>query len=281
LDAAPSRAPWLALPGDVVQAIRAVLRAGPSLDSRFRPQLGVKTGANEVFVREAARADELPASHRVPAILGRDISPFTITPSCALLAALDERGTPLARVPLDVSRYLEPFVGRLARRADARGEPPWALFRTDLLRAPWLVVWRDIAGTLEAAPLARPAPGAPIPLNTCYGIAVPDDHTACWLAALLNSRLVRAVALVLAERASGGAFRFSAATVAALPLPTHTDTPAVRALARFGQAAGRGVEWDPDELDTHAAQALGLDDDTAAFLQHLGDTLRRDPGRDR
>lgn len=281
LDAAPSRAPWLALPGDVMQAFRAVLRSGPHLASRFRPQLGVKTGANEVFVREVSRADELPEQHRVPAILGRDVSPFAVAPSCVLLAALDDRGVPLARVHDHVSAYLAPFRVPLARRADARGAPPWALFRTDLLRASWLVIWRDIAGTLEAAPIARGMPDAPVPLNTCYGVAVPDEYTACWLAAHLNSRPVRSVALVLAERASGGAFRFNASTVGALPLPTHPDTPAVRALARIGRDAARGGGWDPDELDTHAVQALGLDDDTASFLRHLGDTLRRDPGRDR
>ncbi|MEK6610517.1 MAG: hypothetical protein AABZ35_06325, partial [Gemmatimonadota bacterium] len=212
---------------------------------------------------------------------GRDVSPFAAAPSCVLLAALDDRGVPLARVHDHVSTYLAPFSVSLARRADARGAPPWALFRTDLLRASWLVIWRDIAGTLEAAPIARGMPDAPVPLNTCYGVAVPDEYTACWLAAHLNSRPVRSVALVLAERAGGGAFRFNASTVGALPLPTHPDTPAVRALARIGRDAARGGGWDPDELDTHAVQALGLDDDTASFLRHLGDTLRRDPGRDR
>jgi len=41
------------LPGQVADlAVRAALRAGPRFASRFRPRLGVKTGANEVFVRD-------------------------------------------------------------------------------------------------------------------------------------------------------------------------------------------------------------------------------------
>lgn len=280
LDEVPSRAPWLALPGDVTLAVRAVLRAGACLGSRFRPQLGVKTGANEVFVRPLDRADELPAAFRVPALMGRDVAPFRTAPSCSMLAALDASGAPLERVPHDVAAFLAPFAPLLGRRADARGQPHWALFRTELLRAPWLVVWRDIAGRLEAAPLDRRGTGAPIPLNTCYGVAAPDQRTACWLAAYLNGGPARSIASLLAERASGGAFRFSATTVSALPLPALTDTHHVRALAIIGRDASRGEPWDQHELDSHAAGALGLDRDTAALLAHLGDTLRRDAGRD-
>ena len=278
LDAAPSRAPWLALPGDVVRAVREVLRAGPRLGAVFKPTLGVKTGANDVFVRGDESAADLPASCRCPALLGRDIAPFLATPSAWLLAALDAGGAPLAEVPADVAAYLAPFARRLARRADARGALPWGLFRTDLLRSPWLVVWRDIAPRLEAAPLCREAPGAPVPLNTCYGVAVPDARTAHWLAAYLNSAPARNTAAALAERASGGAFRFSAATVGALPVPACRDSPEVHALAAIGAAATRGDDWSSDDLDAHAARALGLAPDAAELLAYLGDTLRRDTG---
>jgi hypothetical protein len=180
--------------------------------------------------------------------------------------------------PSDVLEYLAPFAARLARRADAHGESAWALFRTEILRSPYLVIWRDIAPRLEAAVLCRDAPGAPIPLNTCYGVAVPDAHTAHWLAALLNSAPLRDVATALAERASGGTFRFSAGVVGALPIPACRGTPDVRRLAAIGEAAGSGEEWDSDDLDTHAALALGLAQDTTQLLAYLGDALRRDPG---
>ncbi len=278
LDETPSRAPWLALPGDVVRAVRQALRAGPRLGALFRPTLGVKTGANGIFVRDAGHEDELPRSCRAPAVQGRDVAPFAVRPGAWLLAALTAEGAPLARVPQDVAAYLAPFTARLARRADTRGDPPWALFRTEILRSPYLVIWRDIAPRLEAAVLRRDQLADPIPLNTCYGVATSDAYTAHWLAAYLNSGLARNLACALAERASGGAFRFSATVVGALPLPPHRDTGHVRRLAAIAEAASAGDEWESDDLDTHASQALGLAPDTGRLLAYLGDTLRRDPG---
>lgn len=278
LDEVASRAPWLALPGDMVRAIRQALRAGPRLGAAFRPTLGVKTGANDIFLRDAARADELPRGCRVPAVQGRDVAPFAVRPGAWLLAALASDGRPLPRAPRDVEEYLAPFAARLARRADARGQSGWALFRTEMLRSPYLVIWRDIAPRLEAAVLRRDAPDAPVPVNTCYGLAVPDLYTAHWLAAWLNSAPIRNVAAALAERASGGAFRFSAGVVGALPLPACRATADVRRLAAIAEAAQRGEEWEPDDLDTHAALALGLAPETSQLLAYLGDALRRDAG---
>ena len=272
--------PWLALPSDLVQAVRSALRCGPALHSLFRPALGVKTGANDVFVRTLDRADELPASCRTPAILGRDVRPFVLSPSAALLAAVDQRGVPLTVPPPDVLAYLAPHTNRLARRADARfGRcPSWALFRTDLLRAEWIVVWRDIAPRVEAALLHRMAACDPIPLNTCYGVAAPDEATGTLLVAFLNSRLIRSLAAATAERASGGAYRFSAGTIGALPLPTDLDSRSCRILESIGREAARGEPHDADDLDTHAARALGLDADTTARLAFIGDALCGDSG---
>lgn len=279
LDPDNPRAMWLALPGDLAGAVRDALAAGPRLGSHFRPKLGVKTGANAVFLRRLAQADELPAAHRRPAIQGRDISPFRAEPTAVLLAALDETGNPCRTVPRDVMEFLRPHISALARRADGRASPPWALFRTDLLRSRWTVLWRDIAPRLEAVVLERSAAG-PIPLNTCYGVAVPDAWTAHWLSAWLNSAPLRAIASALAERASGGVFRFSAGTIGALPLPPRTDDPNVRALADLGRAARHGEEYDADALDAHALGALDLDARTAAGLWRLDATLRRNAGGD-
>jgi hypothetical protein len=281
-DAVPG-CPWLALPRDLVQAVRAARRCGPAFRSRFRPALGVKTGANDVFVRPLRRAHELPASCRTLALLGRDVRPFALAPSAALLAALDRQGAPLPLPPQDVLAYLAPHVGRLGRRADARvGRlPPWALFRTDLLRAEWIVVWRDIARHVEAALLHRSALHDPVPLNTCYGVATPDETTGERLVAFLNSRLIRSLAAATAERASGGAYRFSAGTIGALPLPSDLDSRSCRILASIGREAARGEPHDADDLDRYAARALGLDADTTARLAFIGDALCGDAGGDR
>jgi hypothetical protein len=209
------------------------------------------------------------------------VSPFSVRPSHWVLAALDGRGAPLEQPPDEVLAFLKPEASRLARRADARDAPLWALFRTDLLRGSWLVIWRDIAPRLEAAPLCRRAADSPIPLNTCYGVAVADAYTACWLAAYLNSAAARNLAAALAERASGGAYRFSARTVGALPLPPDPQAPMVQALADIGASAMKGESWDAHDLDARVTLALGLAPHVSSQLTYLGDALRRDAGGDR
>ena len=270
------RSAWLALPADVSSELRQLLRSGPTLGSTFRPRLGVKTGANDVFLREAGHAAALPARYARPAVHGRDIAPFVVTPSGALLAVLDDLGTPLRTAPADVQAYLRPHGPVLARRADAEGAAPWALFRTDLLRSPVNVVWRDIASRLEAAVIDRTVPHAPIPLNTCYGVGLSDQDSAHWLVAWLNSTLMRTAAALLAERASGGCFRFSAGTVGLLPLPP-ADSPALAPLAAFGAAATQQRMWDHDELDRIVAGVFGGRRQFGALLA-AGHYLRRSPG---
>jgi hypothetical protein len=269
-------APWLVLSRESSCIVRRVLEAGPRLASLFRPRLGVKTGANEVFVRDAGHADELPATCRVEAIQGRDIRPFTIAPSACLLAALDDRGNPLREVGPDVAAYIALHRAALARRADARHGPLWSLFRTDLLRSRWLVVWRDIAGRLEAAALDRRSRHDPIPLNTCYGVSVPDEFTASWLSAWLNSGPIRATAMALAERASGGAFRFSATTVGQLPVPDRTDGAVLRSLAEIGRHARAADNWSQHDIDAYVLAALKLEASIAGALGSLDADLRRD-----
>jgi hypothetical protein len=269
-------APWLVLPREISTVVRRVLAAGPPLTSLFKPRLGVKTGANEVFVRDLDRADELPGACRVRAIQGRDIRPFVITPSAWLLAALDDVGNPIREVDPAVAAHIATHRAALARRADARHGPPWSLFRTDLLRSRWLVIWRDIAGRLEAAVLERRSRSDAVPLNTCYGVAVPDEFTACWLSAWLNGAPIRAAAAALAERASGGAFRFSATTVGRLPVPERTDGPLLRSLAAIGGAARRGEDWSQHDIDAHVLASLGLEAAVAGALGRLDSALRRD-----
>lgn len=271
------RSMWLPVPLRTMTALRSMLAAGRPLGSVFHPRLGVKTGANDVFLRDSA--GELPGL-QARALQGRDIGPFELKPSIWMLAALDERGAPLRQAPPQVSAWLAAHRRTLERRADASGAPLWAVFRTELLRHRWIVVWRDIAARLEAAVIDRSQPGAPIPLNTCYGVGVDDARTAHWLAAWLNSSLVRRAAELLAERASGGCFRFAAGTIAALPVP-HAASPALGALARIGEAAVSRKAWDHDELDRIVAGALGLPAGFFAELSGTGNAVRRGTGGDR
>ena len=104
----------------MVRAIRQALRAGPRLGAAFRPTLGVKTGANDIFLRDAARADELPRSCRVPAVQGRDVAPFAVRPGAWLLAAAGQRRHAAAAGPArrgGVSRPVRGAAGPPRRRA--------------------------------------------------------------------------------------------------------------------------------------------------------------------
>jgi hypothetical protein len=272
LDAARG-APWLALPESHLLAVRSSLAAGQPLSSRFRPRLGVKTGANGIFMRPAVRADELPASHRLPAILGRDITPFHVRPSAAVLVVVGRDGRPLHTADRQVLEFLAPHRRRLERRTDARSAPLWAVFRTDLLGGRWLVVWRDIAPRLEAAVVERPGNSGPVPMNSCYGVIAPDAFSAHWLAAFLNSTTARGIAAALAERAAGGCFRFDARTVGAVPLPEPSD-PHLPALAAIARAAADNEPWDQHELDHLAARALAIDTSVVPVLGTLAPAVR-------
>jgi len=275
------RAPWLVLPGASAAAVRTAMGAGPALSSHFRPRLGVKTGANDIFVRGTDTADDLPRTWTRPAVQGRDITPFRIEPGAAVLAALGPEGRPLEELPSDVAAYLAPHRARLARRADAARAPYWALFRTDLLGAPWLVLWRDIADRLEAAPLDRRRRDAPIPLNTCYGVAVDSETTAWWLSAWLNSAPLRAIASAIAERGSGGVYRFSATTVGSLPLARHSEPALLTQLAQLARRAAGGDLRSHDAIDALVANALDLSPAVVTELARLDAALRRDAGRGR
>jgi hypothetical protein len=254
--------PWTLAPAPVRAALRA-LAQHPRLDERFACHLGVKTGANDLFLDppETIEPDLLRW-----AIRGRDVHPFRATHVRRLLWPCDQSGRPLPEVPPSIRRHLAPHTTRLRARADANGEPIWALFRTAAATAPYRVVWADLARRLTALPLVDGADGAArsqIPLNTCYVIAAPAADTALGLAAWLNASWLRAAARLVATPAAGGFARFSARVVGGLPLPdTAVTDPALAELGRLG-AEGRDVQ---QEIDALTAGHLALGPDAARAL---------------
>ncbi|HEU4827837.1 MAG TPA: N-6 DNA methylase, partial [Gemmatimonadales bacterium] len=196
----------------------------PLFSSRFACRLGVKTGANDIFLDPSTPDTSLLRA----AIRGRDLAPFSIRPGSKLLWTHDEHGTPLASLPAEPARYLARHEARLRSRADFAGGPYWTLFRTRGALAPHRVVWSDLARELAAA---VPPPGA-VALNTCYVIHAATDLEGNSACAWLNSTWIRAVARLVAPPASGGFARFTAGVVGSLPAPA--DDPE---LARLG---GRG-----------------------------------------
>jgi hypothetical protein len=215
--------PWLLEP-DATRVARHLRAALPTIGERWRPQLGVKTGADELFLVPE------PGPGTRPALRGRDLAPFAATPRVHLLWTHEPDGRPLARLPPAFARALGAHLDRLRRRSDYRAGAPWQLFRTALASAPYRVVWADVARRLAAA---VPDPET-VPLNTVYGIATRTADDAHALAALLNSRWLTALARLHADPARGGFRRFNARVVRDLPLPA-ADADAWRRLAEQGR----------------------------------------------
>ena len=238
--------PWVLLAdaGAVARQLRARF---PALRERWAPQLGVKTGADAIFLAPASE----PGTR--PAVRGRDVRPFQVTPSRWLCWTHDERGKPLPRLPAALAARFEPHLTRLRARADYRDGVPWQVFRIALAVAAWRVCWPDLARRLAAAV----PPIAAVPLNTVYGVIARDGPEAHGLTAWLNARWLTALARLDADPARGGFRRFNARVVGHLPVP-DAHAPVWATLA----ALGRDGRSDDDlvaatlELDAHDRRAL-------------------------
>jgi len=263
--------PWI-MAGERMQACLTALRADhPRLDTVLRCHLGVKTGANRVFLDP-----ELPDGPLIRwAVRGRDLSGLTVRPRRRLLWTHGPDGAPLALLPPEVQAYLARHRSVLLRRADQAGGPPWRLFRTRAAAAPHRIVWADVARRLGAAALSGAADERLIPLNSCYVAPTRDGATARRIAAWLNATWIGAVARAGAVPASGGYARFSAATVGALPLP-----PTVLTDARFDPLARAGREGArvQDDLDDLAAEHLGLAPGARKLLRRVAAERADDRG---
>jgi hypothetical protein len=238
--------------GDRLQACLAGLRAEhPRLDAVVRCQLGVKTGANRVFLDPPLADGPLIRW----AVRGRDLRGLVVRPRRRLLWTHGRDGSPLHELPPDVAAYLTRHRTALLRRVDHASGPPWTLFRTRAATAPHRVVWADVARSLSAAALSGAEDEWLVPLNSCYVAPARDAQTAARIAAWLNTTWLRAAARVGALPAAGGYARFNATTVGALPLPT-----AVLADTRLDPVAREGRLGAPiqDILDDLAAEHLGL-----------------------
>src|SRR5205807_1419883 len=135
--------PWI-LVRDAMRVARHLGARCARVGERWRPQLGVKTGADEVFLSPQ------PGPATRPAVRGRDLAPWRATPRIHLFWTHAPDGRPLARLPPELAAVLAPHLERLGRRSDCRNGPPWQLFRTALAYAPCRVIWPDLARRLAA-----------------------------------------------------------------------------------------------------------------------------------
>ena len=252
--------PWLLGSPATSAAVELARADHPPLGACATPQLGVKTGANTVFL---SPPPEIEVALVRPALRGRDIRPFRARPTTRLLFPHDARGQVLPRLPAAAARYLAAHAPLLRARSDYQAGPLWTLFRTGPALAPFRVVWADLALRLEALALTGPGDAALIPLNSCYLLALPDAPQALALSAWLNTSWLRALARLDADPAAGGYARFNARVVAALPLPDG-----VLHDPQLVELAERGARGDPiqEPLDAHAAALLSLSSTARAEL---------------
>ena len=241
--------PWIIRQAGAAGIARELAHRFDSIASRHAIHLGVKTGANDVFLNPST----LIESHLVrPAFRGRDIRPFQIIRTVPLFWPCTVDGKPLPSLPEGATEHVRKHQKTLGARADQAGGPPWMLFRTAGACSRPRVAWADLSRSLSCVALS--GEDRRVPLNTCYVIQAGDED-AWALAAWLNSSWMRGLARLQAAPANGGFARFNARTVGSLPLPGSVGGDP--ALVAYARAASSGLHVQ-DELDELTAPYLGL-----------------------
>ena len=241
--------PWVIRKAGAAGIARELAAHFAPIRSRYAIHLGVKTGANEVFLDPPPTIEP----HLIrQAFRGRDVRPFRIIRSTPMLWPCTRSGKPLPELPPGASAWFARHQRVLLARADQDKGPPWMVFRTAAARPEAKVVWADLSRSLTAAALDDD--DRRIPLNTCYVLQAPPAQSAVF-AAWFNSSWMRGLARLQADPASNGFARFNARTVGSLPCP---DTLAGDAgLAEWARHA-TGGDFLQAELDELTASHLDL-----------------------
>jgi len=264
---------WVLLPPDVHTTMARIHVLFPPLAETLArmPLMGVKSGDNAAFFLDVKRvrrnaietADGLhiPLTAVCRCVRGRDVRRWKIGEPAWML-------WPPARGWRRSLRWLEQF-------AAARGVEIDAL-RLSYVRPEHLgikVVWKDLSRGICAAVLPEAHHGVPlVPNQTLYALDAASLDEAHVLAAALNSTVVNALAVAVAERAKDCYFRYFGRTIARIPLPCiETGSAAWAALLR----GARGE--DLDEIDRVMAELYAV---TADEHARLAEYLRRRLGGD-
>lgn len=293
--------PWCLAPPAVREILAGILTSGDPLGARTqrRPRRGIVTGANTVFLARVTGSPEDDGTVPIevatgpirieteclrPALRGADIAAWGYRIDRALIWTHDANGDPRSSLPDRARAYLLRHQARLRRRRDLKSAAPlWSLFRVAPEKWASRVVWRDIARAPAAAVVPQSVPfldcRAPIiSLNTVYQVATGDEDEAHFLAAILNSLIARVYLRSIAERASGGYFRFLGWTVGLLPLPDRPDPRLREACIGLSRRAHRGGALDgpgQGRLDRTVGRLYGIAGEQlqtlATFDQRLGD----------
>ena len=249
--------PWIVRRAGAAGIARELAHRFDSIATRHPIHLGVKTGANDVFLNPP----KLVEAHLVrQAFRGRDIRPFQIIRTVPLFWPCTAGGKPLTSLPEGAMEHVREHQKTLGARADQTDGPPWMLFRTAGSSSGPRVAWADLSRSLTCVALA--GDDRRIPLNTCYVIQSGDEE-AWALAAWLNSSWMRGLARLQAAPANGGYSRFNARTVGSLPLPSSVSGDP--RLVAYARAAGSGLHVQ-DELDELTAPYLDLSESALGTL---------------
>jgi Eco57I restriction-modification methylase len=231
--------PWLLSPSDVVTVFRKMQRNGRMLGEvdRTRARMGVKTGANEIFVVNSVvpteKSDEVLAtfededetSARIessclrPLVRGRNIRRWGYTVHDSIVWTHDdESGQPLEKLPLRLTKYFSDAtrMAVLAKREDYKDEMPiWTIFRVSSEKLGVKVAWKKYGTHMQSVVLNKrhengEAPRLLVPLQTTYFIPVKTGDEAFVLAGIFNSVVFSTFLMSYAVRARGAYFHFTA-----------------------------------------------------------------------
>ena len=290
-------APWLLAPNNVRPILRRMQETGAPIGKHrgLLVRRGVMTGANDVLLLDQVE-HVLGGLARIRASGSRsadDDYTATIESDCIrpLLRGCDIRAWQhstrrhviwlydqhlhLRQPPRHTQSYLDRHRDRLGARPG--NAAPGALFRLSGALLDSMVVWRDIAPSLQAAALPRSEPNRPVPLNSVYFVSTGKDDEAAWLlAAYFNSLPVRVFTRTIAERAKDGFFRFFAWTIAVTPLPHTWQRDGAHELIALSQAAREAGHASPAvaaRIDALVGAAYGLTTDELETLRAFDDWL--------
>ena len=215
---------WAVVPPLLLPLLRRLYADYPPLAAALgrRPFMGVKTGDNARFFLDGrdvightlvtSAGAKVPLTSVCLCVRGRNVRRWKVEGSVWML-----------RVPPQDRETPPPWLQELA---EARGVTP-AEFRFAFAAADEgmrKVAWKDVSRGLAAVVLPQTAKmGANrvsvVPNQTLYAVSAESDEEAHLIAAVLNSTVVGALLVAVAERAKDCHYRYFGRTVAMLPWP--------------------------------------------------------------